>query len=301
MPASKSLQGSTGEQSIAWQGLRAGIIRMTTREWHTRGLTSLFTTAGFLVMSLTGIAAYIVPQGRIAYWTDWHFLGLSKTRWGDIHIISSLLLIVAGSFHIWFNWKPLMKYLLDKGRRTLRLKREISLDLNGWVKAAWVRSPDYEPPFGHAEEVSLKTLCSKQYIDLDAALAALEEAGYGTVDPAAKFIDTARALGTTPRALYSDIKDLERPPVETKGEAYTAAAVEEQFAGSGIGNKTIAEIAAQTGRSAGSIRERLQSAGVTMADDDSAKQAADANGLSAPMELLKTMLVDGYRPGSGEE
>jgi len=81
---------------------------MSSQNWHTRGLTSLFTTAGFFVMSVTGIAAYIVPQGRIAYWTDWHFLGLSKVQWGNIHIISSLLFIVAGSFHIWFNWKPLL-------------------------------------------------------------------------------------------------------------------------------------------------------------------------------------------------
>ena len=34
--------------------------------WNKRGLTSLLTLGGFLVMSVTGLLLYIVPQGRIA-------------------------------------------------------------------------------------------------------------------------------------------------------------------------------------------------------------------------------------------
>ena len=57
-------------------------------------------------MSVTGRAAYIVPQGRIACWTDWHFLGPVRPQRENIHIIGALLSIFAGSFHIWFNSKP---------------------------------------------------------------------------------------------------------------------------------------------------------------------------------------------------
>ena len=42
-------------------------------------ITSLTIMLAFLVMVLTGIVLYIVPQGRVAYWADWRLLGLSKT------------------------------------------------------------------------------------------------------------------------------------------------------------------------------------------------------------------------------
>ena len=96
---------------------------MKDKKWHFRGLTSLFTTVGFLVMAATGLVAYITPQGRIAYWNDWHLLGLSKTQWGNIHIISSILFVIAGSFHIYFNWKALLNYLVDKVKGGLKLKK----------------------------------------------------------------------------------------------------------------------------------------------------------------------------------
>ena len=60
------------------------------------------------------------------------------------------------------------------------------------------------------------------------------------------------------------------------------------------------EIAEQTEQEITAITERLGAAGIAMAEEDSVKQAADVNGLSAPLELLKAMLVAGYRPG-GEE
>jgi hypothetical protein len=70
------------------------------RGWYTRSLTSLFVMAGFLIMSISVVAAFVNPQGRIAFWTDWSLLGLTKEQWGDIHILSSLLFVVAGTVHI---------------------------------------------------------------------------------------------------------------------------------------------------------------------------------------------------------
>ena len=76
---------------------------MSKSKLHTRGLTSFFTLFGFIIMSLTGLVLYVTPAGRVAYWVTWHFLGWSKTEWGNIHILASLLFIVAGAFHIYFN------------------------------------------------------------------------------------------------------------------------------------------------------------------------------------------------------
>lgn len=291
---------------------------------NARGLTSLFTAAGFVIMSVTGIAAYIVPQGRIAYWTDWVFLGLTKTQWGDIHIISSLLFVIAGAFHIYFNWKPFWGYIKDRVKGGLKLKRELALtgilslliilsgispfppfgwllDLNAYVKAAWVISPDYEPPFGHAEEVSLKTLSKRMGIDGKKAVSVLKAKGLTGVDPQVRIIDLARANRMTPMAVFALIKHLEpaasaAPVAAGQGKTYTADEIEDKFAGTGIGSKTLPQVAAMAGQSADAVKARLDKAGLKMAPDQPLKIAADANGLATPLEMLKTMLVDGYQP-----
>lgn len=80
------------------------------QRWHGRGLTSLLTLAGFIIMGVTGLVLYFVPQGRIAYWTHWTFLGLDKTQWGDIHILSSVLFVAVGIVHTVNNWRRLWGY-----------------------------------------------------------------------------------------------------------------------------------------------------------------------------------------------
>jgi len=102
---------------------------MKEKGFSSRSFISLLTLFGFLMMSITGIVLYFTPQGRIAYWTDWKFLGLTKVDWGNIHIISCFLFIVVGSFHLYYNWKPLTNYLSDKASHTFRLRKEMMLSL----------------------------------------------------------------------------------------------------------------------------------------------------------------------------
>ena len=39
-------------------------------------ITSLSLGISFLIMSYTGIMLFIVPHGRVAYWSNWHLWGL---------------------------------------------------------------------------------------------------------------------------------------------------------------------------------------------------------------------------------
>ncbi len=43
---------------------------MESRPIINRVLVSLITALSFVAMSLSGIAAFIVPQGKVAYWTN---------------------------------------------------------------------------------------------------------------------------------------------------------------------------------------------------------------------------------------
>jgi len=287
--------------------------------WYPRSLTSLSVMAGFLIMSLSGVVAFVNPQGRIAFWTDWSMLGLTKEQWGDIHILSSLLFVVAGVIHIYYNWRPLMNYLGQKVASGRKHQREIAvtillslvivasaiwkipplsylLDLNAYVKELWVVHKDYEPPFGHAELLSLKVFCQKTNIPLEAAVTALKEKRLTGVDPGRPLRDIAHANGTSPMMLYRHLKSLEAQPQPTAVPVvYTAETVEAQFAGAGIGSKTLTDLAAQTGHGLTQIKSRLSKKGMKVGDDQPLKQLANQNNVQ-PLELLKAALVDAYVP-----
>jgi len=295
------------------------------KSWNLRGLTSLLTLAGFLIMSVTGLVLYVVPQGRIAYWTNWTFLGLTKSNWGDIHILSSILFVVVGILHIYFNWKPLMGYLRDRIRGGVKLKKEIAVSvavmvlitasgiyrlpplsyliaLNETIKEAWIASKEHEPPFGHAELLSLRVFCKKTGLGFEAARDELRRRGLRGVAADRTLEQIARDNGVSPLEIYRMIKDhkkLEAPPKDREPtsppRAFTPQSVEERFAGTGLGNLSLVDIGEKVGLDGGMLLRRLQTKGIKGSGEESLKTLASRSGL-APLEVLKAALVEGYSP-----
>ena len=70
-----------------------------------RKVTSLTALISFVLEIITSVVLYIVPQGRVAYRSDWHLWGLSKTQWSDLHINLGVLLFLTLVLHAYFNWK----------------------------------------------------------------------------------------------------------------------------------------------------------------------------------------------------
>ena len=285
---------------------------------HTRGLTSFFTLFGFIIMSITGLMLYVVPVGRVAYWTDWGMLGLSKTEWGNIHILSSILFIVAGAFHTYFNWKPLMNYFKDRARQGVKLRKELAissiisvwivvsaiwpfpplsylLEFNLWLKDTWIVEDSYEPPFGHAELLSLKTFTQKMQISLADAVQELHAQGieFASTDQTVEEIAIQNNLA--PMQLYALIKKFEPAPEPETLQGYTPEQIELEFAGTGIGNKSITAMSERVGLDTTVVLQRLMSAGLTVSSDQTMKAiAGEAN--TQPIEILKTILIEGYVP-----
>lgn len=291
---------------------------MASEKIHKRGLTSFFTLFGFLIMSITGLVLYVVPAGRVAYWTNWEFLGLTKTHWGNIHILSSILFIVAGAFHIYFNWKPLMNYFKRRVQTGIKFRREMLiaaiisvwmvfsaivpipplsylLDFNGWLKEVWVVQDDYEPPFGHAELLSLKTFSKKMEIDLNKAAAELKANGIVFQSPDETLEEIGKNNNIAPMNLYLMIKKFEPQPEPEKLSAYTPESIEVEFAGTGIGNKTISSICEKLGLDKTVAVSRLTSAGVPSDLEQTVKSTANAAGTEA-IEIMKVLLIEGYKP-----
>ena len=291
---------------------------MASRKIHTRGLTSFFTLFGFIIMSITGLVLYIEPAGRVAYWITWQFAGLTKTDWGNIHILSSLLFIVAGVFHTILNWKPLMNYFKDKMKKGVKLRRELVissvvsvwvviasiwpfpplsyfLDFNEWVKEQWVAEDNYEPPFGHAELLSLKTFTKKMDINLANATEELKSNGIRFESPEETLEDISLANNISPMNLYLLIKKFEPAPEPEGSVHHTPESIEVKFSGTGFGNKSVASVCENVGLDQDLAKQRLLAGGISPDLEMTMKKLAESAGTEA-IEIMKLLLIDGYQP-----
>ena len=288
---------------------------MNQDKWSGRAFTSLSSLVSFILLGVTGVILYIEPHGRVAYWIKWDFLRLQKDQWGNIHILSALLFLVAGGFHLYYNWKPLVKYLGGKVETAFRYKRELVIscliflwiivsgswslpplawvtDLCETIKNSWVTSPELEPPFGHAELVSLKTFCKKQRIPLDQAIKELRKAGFKFYSPDNTLVEIADSKETSGMGVYEVIKKLEPKPETMKpGTTWTPENIEETFAGTGVGKKSINQIIKDHQLDPKKVYQRLEERGITAKDNDRIKELADRHD-ATPITILTIILID---------
>lgn len=288
--------------------------KVESRKWSGRVLTSLCTMVSFILLIVTAIILYVEPHGRVAYWTEWQFWGLEKDQWGNIHIFSGLLFFIAGGFHVYFNWKALIRYLSGKIGTGLRYKRELIVsglillwvlfsgifslpplsyitDVGETIKESWVTSPELEPPFGHAELVSLQTFCVKQRIPLDEAMAALRDAGFKIDSPKATLQEIAKSKNMAAMGVYEVIHKLEVKPEPMKpGESWTPEKIEETFSGTGLGQKTIAKILEDLNVDPNVALQRLKENGIEAEEGAKLKALADKNS-TTPIKLLNIILL----------
>ncbi|UCE88880.1 MAG: DUF4405 domain-containing protein, partial [Pseudomonadota bacterium] len=197
-----------------------------------RSFVAFLVAWSFVILTITGLVLYIVPQGRIAYWVHWSLLGLPKEDWGHIHLIFGGLFIAAGILHLYYNWKPFKHFLASRVAGRLQMSREsvaaglvailvitsailavppVSwvLDLNHTLKESWVTGPELEPPFGHAEELSLAGFGRRMNLDVKKSIDALRANGM-EFSPEDSLDSIARANGTTPMVIYGMIRGFER-------------------------------------------------------------------------------------------
>jgi len=287
------------------------------RGFNTRALISLLVASGFLVMAVTGIMLYVAPPGRVANWTDWTLLGLTKDQWAAVHISSSLIFVLAGLTHLVLNRKPFFNYLHTRfhGHEMPRAESLVAvaavvalvwgtlanvppisflLDLNERAKLMWSTGLDAEPPFGHAEEVSLAMLGARDRFDAGAALEALEAAGLsvaqGTETTIRRIAEDNRR---SPAEVYQVIREVPGPAIHA--EDWTPRSVESRFGGSGMGRLTVGQLAAEAGMPLAEAQARLAARGLPTAADARLREMAEASGIE-PLDIAKLVLVEGYTP-----
>lgn len=211
----------------------------------------------FVFCIVTSVVLYVVPEGRVSYWSDWRLWGLSKTEWGDLHINLGFLFLVAGLLHLFYNWSVVAAYMKNKARElrifTPSFNAALVLTLVVGLGTYWQIPPmstvldighsfkdaaarQYgEPPYGHAELSPLASFYKKAEIDPAKARELFAKAGI-VVDNERQTISALAARNhMTPKALYDIIK-----PASAAVEATSVSFPDEPV--SGFGHKTLTEI-----------------------------------------------------------
>ena len=98
------------------------------------------------MLALSGAILFISPPGRVANWSDWRLVGLTKHDWTDLHVWFAAVFVLGTLAHVVFNIRPLADYFKSRLTRRLAFRWEWvgALVLCGVVfagtRAAW-------PPF----------------------------------------------------------------------------------------------------------------------------------------------------------
>jgi uncharacterized membrane protein YgcG len=281
-----------------------------------RAFISLTTALSFVGMCVTGVILFVVPPGRVANWTGWTLLALSKDQWQGLHIWLSLVFMVAAVIHTVLNWRPLVSYLKSRVSRSFAMRWEwvaallicvaatvgtlanvtpfsSLLDWNEAIKYSW-DDRARRAPIPHAELLTLAELAGHvEGLDVETITANLRAGGI-EVDSTEDVVgDLARAYGMSPDRLYN-IATGGQPRGRGRGGAGGGRGAGGQGLGggggrgSGFGRMTLAQYCTQAGLEVDVALETLREAGFEPTADMTMRDIADAKGVH-PSELRRVL------------
>ncbi len=274
---------------------------MQNKKINWRSFVSLYITISMLIMMISGVILYFAPPGRVAYWTNWIFLGLSKTDWQAIHTIFTFIFIGFIGFHIYFNWKPLMHYIKEKSRKGLALKKELAIatvinilifgftfyevppfatvmEFGEELSESWSDEKS-EPPVPHAEKLTVPEFAKTVNIPLDLFMNKLLENNITINDTSQTILEIANDNQISPSEIYNLISlDMQPKTTETK---YTM--------GSGFGRKLLSEILIENKLTFDEGVNKLKNAGINVENDEKIKNIAERNNIS-PIEIINVII-----------
>ena len=255
----------------------------------------------FLMLCITIVVLYIVPQGRVAYWADWRLWGLTKTQWGDLHINLGLLFVISIGLHIYYNWKPILSYLKNKAKQIKVFTREFNialiflfvfvlgtyfeivpfrwvLEISESIKDAAAQKYG-EPPYGHAELSSLKVFAKKMGFDLKGAVDRLNKANIAVLDEKQTLQDIATRNHLSPQQVYLAMKPAKEVSQKIKMP---------QSPPPGTGNRSLADICQEYNLNIPRIINGLSEENIKAAADMTIREIAQNNSRS-PIDIYETI------------
>ncbi|MFC1608110.1 DUF4405 domain-containing protein [Candidatus Latescibacterota bacterium] len=167
--------------------------------FKTRGFVSITLLISFIVISISGIVLYIMPHGRVAYWTNWKMVGLNKDDWDAVHTVFGIVFMLMACVHFYLNWKPFVSYLKSKVQKGIRCGKELAasvcisgilvvgtlgdippfstiMNVGESIKKSWVTTAE-EPPVPHFELITFDELIKQHGESLEDVVQKLEKQG----------------------------------------------------------------------------------------------------------------------------
>ena len=263
-------------------------------------ITSLTMLLTMFTMTFTGIILFITPPGRVANWANWELFGISKELYGQIHSSFMVLFIIATILHIYYNWKPLINYMKNEAREFVLFTKDMIvasilflvflfgtiyqispfsnfLNFGDEIKSSWEKEYGTSP-YSHAELSSLKSFTKKLNYDLEVSKTILTSNNI-TFEEEQSLSQIAKLNGISPKFIY----DLLRKNFE-KSEEKTVPL-------SGLGKKSIKEVAQTLGLSTQEFIGKLKTLDIAANEDDKFKEVVESKDLS-PSDVLDKL---GYK------
>lgn len=276
-------------------GFANNIANKADREFNPmkiRKITSLTALLSFILLILNSVVLYVVPHGRVAYWADWHLWGLTKTQWGNQHIIIGVLFLISIFLHIYYNWKPILAYLKNRAKQFKLFTREFNIALVltiVFTVGAYMEVPPFnwvldfsesiknaasqkygEPPYGHAELSTLKTFASRTGLDLATGMGRLKKAGVRFENAEQTLLEIAKQNNITPQQVYWAMKPEEKPgaikPLPDSPQK-------------GLGKRPFADISRQYRLDITVVLQAFADSGISATGNSTIKQIAEQNAM----------------------
>jgi hypothetical protein len=242
----------------------------------------------FLMLFVSGVILYVSPPGRVANWTDWRMIGLTKKGWQNQHIIFGFVFIILSLCHLFLiNWKAFFSYLKAKTTTGLKSPSELFtiiilsaffgagtyfdiqpfsaiIKFGNNISNSWEHQ-EKQAPVPHAELMTLIELAKQPGLggDAEALKIKLEKAGLKVVSHDQTLAEIATLNGKTAEKIYEFIAPEE--------------AGKHKLQGQGFGKKTLQEIADEAGVSATSLQLALRQKGIEAKIDTPLKSIAENN------------------------
>lgn len=271
---------------------------------NMRKITSMTMLLSLVVLTVNSIILYMVPEGRIAMWADWKFLGLTKGEWDAQHITVGVLFLIAGVLHIYYNWKPILAYMKNKTRqiRIFTGSFNVALVLTViFVVGTYYNIPPMstilhisesvkdsgtvkygEPPYGHAESSSLKMFAKRENLDIEKSMELLTEAEIKVNGPQDTLKEIASVNNRSPQQIFEIIK-----PAQNTIEEEIVARIPDA-PDSGWGKKKLSEACDEYGLELEDIIAKLDDKGVVAEAEMNIKEIAGANDID-PMGVFEAI------------
>ncbi len=264
-------------------------------KFNGRAFTSLYISFSGIIMALSGIILYLAPAGRIAKWSRIYILGMEKADWQAVHTVFTFMFIIAGAFHIWYNWKPLVSYFRRKLQQKIVLRKELFasftvtallfvatlfnvppfssiMELGESLSDSW-STEQTEPPVPHAEAMTFVELAKAVDRPVDGLLEMLRKENIAAQKEEV-LKDVAEKYNLTPMELFARMKAVKTPSASSP------------YAGKGLGRKTLAEVCPELKVELPKALQALREKGIEASAEQTIKDIASQAALT-PLDIME--------------